>query len=124
MFSLIIGLLSASLLTALRISLFAKRPHRKRTVDAYSLTVDKFHSMYGLDRKRMAKSEQRLSMLQSRKLMAQLPPTPGKEKTSPTLYCPTCAREVDDPLTCGDCSSVICRVCGTPLEVPEDLGIG
>jgi len=31
---------------------------------------------------------------------------------------------VDDPLTCGDCSSVICRVCGTPLEVPEDLGIG
>jgi hypothetical protein len=56
--------------------------------------------------------------------MAQLPPTPGKEKTSPTLYCPTCAREVDDPLTCGDCSSVICRVCGTPLEVPEDLGIG
>jgi hypothetical protein len=51
MFSLIIGLLSASLLTALRISLFAKRPHRKRAVDAYSLTVDKFHSMYGLDRK-------------------------------------------------------------------------
>jgi hypothetical protein len=42
MFSLIIGLLSASLLTALRISLFAKRPHRKRGVDAYSLTVDKF----------------------------------------------------------------------------------
>jgi len=31
---------------------------------------------------------------------------------------------VVDPLTCGDCSAVICRVCGTPLEVPEDLGIG
>jgi hypothetical protein len=40
------------------------------------------------------------------------------------LYCPNCAREVDDPLTCGDCASVICRVCGTPLEIPEDLGIG
>ena len=40
------------------------------------------------------------------------------------LYCPNCAREVDDPLTCGDCSAVICRVCGTPLELPEDLGIG
>ncbi len=40
------------------------------------------------------------------------------------LYCATCAREVDDPLTCGDCSAVICRVCGTPLEIPEDLGIG
>ena len=44
-------------------------------------------------------------------------PTPG-------LYCPNCAREVDDPLTCGDCSAVICRACGTPLEMPEDLGIG
>lgn len=40
------------------------------------------------------------------------------------LYCPNCAREVTDPLTCGDCSAVICRVCGTPLETPEDLGIG
>jgi hypothetical protein len=40
------------------------------------------------------------------------------------LYCPNCAREVDDPLTCGDCSAVICRVCGTALEMPEDLGIG
>jgi len=40
------------------------------------------------------------------------------------LYCPSCAREVDDPLTCGDCAAVICRVCGTPLEMPEDLGIG
>ena len=40
------------------------------------------------------------------------------------LYCANCAREVSDPLTCGDCSAVICRVCGTPLEMPEDLGIG
>ena len=34
------------------------------------------------------------------------------------------AREVTDPLTCGDCSAVICRVCGTPLEIPEELGMG
>jgi hypothetical protein len=40
------------------------------------------------------------------------------------LYCPNCAREVTDPLTCGDCSAVICRVCGTPLESSADLGIG
>ncbi len=41
-----------------------------------------------------------------------------------SLYCPTCASEVTDPLTCGDCSAVICRVCGTPLESPDELGIG
>jgi hypothetical protein len=40
------------------------------------------------------------------------------------LYCPNCAREVKDPLTCGDCSAVICRICGTPLESSADLGIG
>jgi hypothetical protein len=65
-------------------------------------------------------------MLQSPKLMAQSsepsPETPGKQVS--LLYCPICAREVDDPLICGDCSAVICRVCGTPLEMPEDLGMG
>ena len=65
-------------------------------------------------------------MLQSPKLMPQssdpLPEMPNKRAT--LLYCPNCAREVDDPLICGDCSAVICRVCGTPLEMPEDLGIG
>jgi hypothetical protein len=40
------------------------------------------------------------------------------------LYCPNCAREITDPLTCGDCSAVICRVCGTPLESSSDLGMG
>jgi hypothetical protein len=45
-------------------------------------------------------------------------------KTPEALYCPNCAREVIDPLTCGDCSAVICRVCGTPLESSSDLGIG
>ncbi len=43
---------------------------------------------------------------------------------SDALYCPKCEREVDDPLTCGDCSAVICRVCGTPLESSDELGIG
>jgi len=56
--------------------------------------------------------------------MAQPAPNPTNGQERFGLYCPTCAREVDDPLTCGDCSAVICRVCGTPLEVPEDLGIG
>jgi hypothetical protein len=41
-----------------------------------------------------------------------------------TLYCPHCAKPVDDPLTCGDCSSVICRVCGTPLESSDELAMG
>lgn len=40
------------------------------------------------------------------------------------LYCPSCAREITDPLTCGDCSAVICRACGTPLESSADLGMG
>jgi hypothetical protein len=40
------------------------------------------------------------------------------------LYCPTCAREIKDPLTCGDCSAVICRTCGSPLESASDLGMG
>jgi hypothetical protein len=40
------------------------------------------------------------------------------------LYCPICAVEVTDPLTCGDCSAVICRRCGTPLESSDELGMG
>ena len=56
--------------------------------------------------------------------MTQTPQPPTNGESHPLLYCPVCSREVDDPLTCGDCSAVICRVCGTPLEMPEDLGIG
>ena len=61
-------------------------------------------------------------VLQSFFLMATQPqaPVPGPGP----LYCPNCAEEVIDPLTCGDCSAVICRRCGTPLESPDELGIG
>jgi hypothetical protein len=40
------------------------------------------------------------------------------------FYCPACAKPVSDPLLCGDCHSLICRTCGTPLERIDDLGIG
>jgi hypothetical protein len=58
--------------------------------------------------------------------MAQTPdqPSDAAAKVTSPLYCANCAREVNDPLTCGDCSAVICRVCGTPLEMAEDLGMG
>ena len=46
------------------------------------------------------------------------------QQSADALYCPNCARMVTDPLTCGDCSAVICRVCGTPLESSSDLGMG
>jgi len=48
----------------------------------------------------------------------------SSKQSNDALYCPTCAREITDPLTCGDCSAVICRVCGTPLESSADLGMG
>jgi len=51
--------------------------------------------------------------------MAQTP-----ELDPEALYCPQCAREVKEPLTCGDCSAVICRDCGTPLESASELGMG
>ncbi len=54
--------------------------------------------------------------------MATHPQNPSPE--SAPLYCPNCAEEVSDPLTCGDCSSVICRRCGTALESADELGMG
>jgi methionyl-tRNA synthetase len=58
--------------------------------------------------------------------VAQEMPDTGANKTnnSADLYCPACQKAVADPLVCGDCSSVICRVCGTPLERIDELGIG
>ena len=49
---------------------------------------------------------------------------PASSNGKHVLYCPQCAVEVTDPLTCGDCSAVICRRCGTPLEAADELGIG
>jgi hypothetical protein len=48
-------------------------------------------------------------------------PSPAKDVR---LWCPSCGREVNDPLVCGDCSAVICRVCGTPLESADELAFG
>ena len=56
--------------------------------------------------------------------MATRPQDPPRQPDPGLLYCPTCAQEVTDPLTCGDCSSVIGRRCGTSLESPDELGIG
>jgi hypothetical protein len=40
------------------------------------------------------------------------------------FYCARCHTAVTDPLICGDCSAIICRKCGMPLERIDELGIG
>jgi len=47
---------------------------------------------------------------------------PGAQ--SAEFYCPACALPVSNPLLCGDCHALICRVCGTPIEKIDELGIG
>lgn len=47
-----------------------------------------------------------------------------EEPQEAPLYCPSCGREVADPLVCGDCGAVICRRCGSALEKADELGIG
>jgi hypothetical protein len=56
--------------------------------------------------------------------MPQAEQSDTRDPIPPALWCPRCARPVDDPLTCGDCSAVICRVCGTPLESADELAFG
>jgi hypothetical protein len=56
--------------------------------------------------------------------MASRSQDPPPDPSASSFYCPNCAKEVNDPLTCGDCSAIICRRCGTPLESPDELGIG
>lgn len=46
------------------------------------------------------------------------------KKKQESLWCPTCGHAKDDPLVCGDCAAVICRICGTPLESPDELAFG
>jgi hypothetical protein len=48
----------------------------------------------------------------------------ASQPTAAELWCPRCNCAVADPLICGDCASVICRVCGTPLEDPDELSFG
>lgn len=90
-----------------------------------SRTIIPEHLFVGLLREREHRAAQILSeagvTLESAR--EKLPP-PGNERAPGALYCPRCAREISDPLTCGDCSAVICPVCGTPLETSEELGIG
>jgi hypothetical protein len=67
-------------------------------------------------------------MLRS-KGMASIPPKqpqvpPSLVPSTKDLWCPTCARAVQDPLVCGDCSAVLCRICGTPLESADELAFG
>jgi hypothetical protein len=46
------------------------------------------------------------------------------ETETTEYYCPACNAPVSDPLVCGDCTALICRRCGTPLEKADELGIG
>ncbi len=52
--------------------------------------------------------------------------TPRNEppEPRPAYYCGRCAAPVNDPLVCGDCTAVICRTCGSPLELADELGMG
>jgi len=55
--------------------------------------------------------------------------TPGEKNSANDVaatdyYCARCRQPVSDPLACGDCASLICRRCGTPLEQVDELGIG
>ncbi len=51
--------------------------------------------------------------------------TESKQGANPAdFYCPKCNGPVADPLTCGDCGSLICRRCGSALEDIAELGLG
>jgi hypothetical protein len=50
-------------------------------------------------------------------------PSPGSPESG-HLWCAFCHRVVDDPLVCRDCSAVICRLCGSPLESADELAFG
>jgi hypothetical protein len=48
---------------------------------------------------------------------------PDASRPVTDYYCARCRQPVNDPLACGDCASLICRRCGTPLEQVDELGI-
>jgi uncharacterized paraquat-inducible protein A len=58
------------------------------------------------------------------KYMPEVTQSAPRDPAPAALWCPTCACPVDDPLICGDCSAVICRRCGTPLESADELAFG
>ena len=58
------------------------------------------------------------------KMLAETSSTAKSKPDAAQLWCATCAKVVSDPLVCGDCSAVICRVCGTSLECPDELAFG
>jgi hypothetical protein len=60
--------------------------------------------------------------LDKRGLKLESPPTGKVDDPDSGFYCPSCDRGVTDPLICGECSTSLCRVCGTPLRISEDLG--
>jgi hypothetical protein len=73
----------------------------------------------------LKKRERARRLCYSFELMEIAPKAAPEAKKPPVVfYCPVCAAEVSDPLTCGDCSAVICRRCGTPLESSDELGMG
>jgi hypothetical protein len=53
-----------------------------------------------------------------------MPDDATKHDDATEFYCPRCQQLAADPLMCGDCASIICRRCGTPLERVDELGIG
>jgi len=64
--------------------------------------------------------------MDKRGLKLEPPPAPQHledpdEDPSSGFYCPSCERAVKDPLSCGECTATICRVCGTPLEISEEI---
>src|SRR5580692_5070643 len=63
-------------------------------------------------------------MLRSEIMDGISPPTVPQVPPAVDLWCPSCARAVHDPLVCGDCSAVLCRICGTPLESADELAFG
>ncbi len=48
-------------------------------------------------------------------------PADTAEDPDSAFYCPVCERAVTDPLTCGECSATICRLCGSPLRMHTEL---
>ncbi len=49
------------------------------------------------------------------------PDPPIIDEPDPPIICAGCHRVVSNPLTCGECATLICRDCGTPLRVEDEI---